>query len=501
MEEDIKSENIENLEEENESDSKQSFDLDDIIKMVSELAGKGQGQGTIIKNLYYIKENAGLVVGDDAEIEEITFQKEAKNNIYSRTTNHKCMIDDKVKLIEWLSEHYNDFEMAFMISVAVFERTPYLWVYDMAESLYELMEKEEALSTKVKIPNNQRLEVIGAKKYRDYIYNHTGKIESEFICFQNDTYAQIILVNVWQEFIFLRDTLLNWLNNYISTLNYSKAIMAVNAIALFASCDFDYFYRNEIKILFKKNEFMTDFAVAQIMSQVYEDDRYQDNVKKLFLYWSKGGGVGNVHYSLTALLTCMIRDWKQDKIEIAVREYFNEILKSISTGSESRYKVFLPVFFSIGRRRAEYFKAVVSVLYDKLTECNRQREKRNIGILFFWLLTIDDQQSNVDVINSKKNKDMIFVKMCLIKNDTAIKVRALWRFIWTNRELRRPTKAFLEKYLYQYGGCEQAQIDYLRQFLYSFQESNEERENMDYFLKKISLRSKRSVRAAERINH
>ena len=124
-----------------------------------------------------------------------------------------------------------------------------------------------------------------------------------------------------------------------------------------------------------------------------------------------------------------------------------------------------------------------------------------VGLAFFLLLQIDDSESNVDVNQKGKNKDMIFVKMCLIKNDISLKVQELWKYLWKSREFHKLTKAFLEKYLYQYGGCGQRDIDYLRQFLYSFLDSEVDRNNMEFFLKKISLKNHMRVRAAERINH
>ena len=72
--------------------------------------------------------------------------------------------------------------------------------------------------------------------------------------------------------------------------------------------------------------------------------------------------------------------------------------------------------------------------------------------------------------------------------------------IWTSRELHGVTKKFLERYIYQYGGCGQRELDYLRDFLYSFQDTESDQRNMDYFLKKIAMRKKQPVKVAERIN-
>ena len=49
-------------------------------------------------------------------------------------------METEEQLMQWLRKHYNDFEMAFLIALAVFEKSPYLWVYEMAEELFALFE-------------------------------------------------------------------------------------------------------------------------------------------------------------------------------------------------------------------------------------------------------------------------------------------------------------------------------------------------------------------------
>lgn len=462
-------------------------------------------QQFVIENLLFVKENMGCILGDHADINDISLGGNQKrdNQCWETFTSDKCVVEDRETLVSWLTQHYNDFEMAFIIALAVFEKTPYLWVYEMAEELFSLMEgdKEEARQNKIRIPNNQRIKTVGGRKYLDGIYNHTGRIENEFICFQKPEYATRVLECMWNEFIFFREILVRWLISYISNQNYSKTIRAVNALAELATLDFDYFNKNVIKALWDRNEFMADFAISQVVVQVHKDGRYRDNAEKLFKYWARGG---NLNYSLTALMICVNAGWDQEKVQLAVEGYIVHLLLDMKANRRDKYRRMLPVFYEIGSRKAVYFKAIVCNLYDKLMECAQKKqrsEKVLIGLIFFLLLQIDDSESNIDINQKEKNRDMIFVKMCLIKNDVAHKVQELWRYLWKSREFHKLTKEFLEKYLYQYGGCKQSDIDYLRQFLYSFQDSEEDRNNMEFFLKKISFKNKRPVRTAERINH
>lgn len=459
----------------------------------------------IAKNLNMIKENAGIVVGDQADLGDINLHAKAKDEgpHGSGTVGDGCVADNEQALTDWLAQHYNDYEMAFMIALAVFGKTPYLWVYSMAESLFYRMEKveKEPAQQMQTVPSTLRLQTIGGLRYQDYVYNHMGKVESEFICFQKSEYADRVLWCVWNEFIFFRKTLVDWLAEYVYDQNYTKNILAVEALAKLASFDFDYFNQFVVKVFFDKREFKMDFAVAQIMSHAYRNEKYRDNIDKLYKYWSTEG---NPHFSLTALMLGVDGNWGQEKMQIAVEGYFDNLMHGMNPNVRENYKMLLPVFYTIGERKTAYFKAAVTVLYDKLMlyRERKHRTKRSlVGLVFFWLLEIDDMQSNVDVNRQNRHKDMIFVKMCLMENETAPKVQELWRYLWTSKSFHKLVKTLLQKYLYQYGGCSEKDIAYLRCFLYSFQDDKSSRDDMEYFLKKISIRSNRPIRAAERINH
>lgn len=479
----------------------------DLEGLFQKLSGEN-GSVISINNINIMKENSGIITGDQTSIEDIdVFPKEKIKTHTEKQGNGleiwECFIDNDEKLMEWLTEHYNDFDMAFLIALAVFEKTPYLWVYDAAEELFCMMdnEKEDIQSAKVKTANIQRIKSVGGKRYIDVIYNHTGKVENEFVCFVKTSYAKNVLTCVWKEYIFLRKILVKWLNKYISNKNYSKATRAIKAMAFLARYDFDFFSREVIRMLLLRKEILADYAVAQIMSQIYIDRKYQGNIDKIFEHWAK---IDSVHYSLIALMICLESKWEQKRIELVVEKYIDKLIQNARMGIFNEYERELPTFFAITQRKAVCFKAIVTVFYEKLKMYEERRyrtERNNICAVFFLFLLIDDGQSNIDILNSQKNKDMIFVKMCLVNNDIALKTRELWKALWKNKEVHRPVKELLERYLYQFGGCNQQQIAYLKKFLYSFIDTDTDRENMDYFLKKISWKSQRPVKAAERVQY
>lgn len=508
----------EEYEEKREGKDKEDIDTptDDIAgilekgfgRILEKMGEEHQKTPVSVQNLNYIYHNDGIVTGNNANMQDIDLQKEndlkADQEPQNTDIDVKCFIANRSKLMSWFTKHYEDYEMAFVIALAVFEKMPYLWVYTMAEEFYALLESpsKDIHPVKEKMANTNRINSVGGKIYHSIVYNHTGKTEEVFICFQGAGYSQNVLECVWSEYIFLRENLIQWLAGYISDKNYSKAIRAIKALALFAQLDFDYFNREIIPKLFTRKSFLSDYAIAQILLQVYHNEKYQKNIENIYMHWAK---LPDIHYLFTALIIGTENKWPQNVMEIAIERYLERSIQEINSGMNKEYIEMLSHFFSIGQRKAIYFKAIVSVLYEKLKmyQGRKYRPLRiSVGISFLLLLYIDDSQSNIDIQNPEKHKDMIFVKMCLINNDaadTTLKLRQLWKFIWTCKELRSNTKDLLEKYLYQYGGCSTQQITYLKKFLYCFLDAEDGKRNMDYFLRKIAMQRKHPVIVAEKV--
>lgn len=462
-----------------------------------------QNKSTIIYNIYSFLYNDGIIFGDNANLESVQFgsRQKQERNTDDIAVSAECVLEDEDRLSQWLTEHYNDFEMAFLLALAVFEQFPCSWVYEIAEDLFQIMgnDREPADRDRIRMPHRQRIEIIGAQEYKYYIYNHTGRMEDDFIRFQKKEYAVSVLKCVWKEFRYFRETLFIWLEKYISETNYAKNAKVIRALAQLLEHDFPYFESRMLRPLLKKEDFMTDFAVAQIMSQAHNNPQYSDNIENLFSYWI---GMRRLRWSFIALMTCA-NDWPESKIRLAIEAYMDEMLKEKETGYGTGYVNGLSICYAIGHRKAAYFCAMVDVLYDKLQQYSsgKDREMRNhVGEIFQYLIFIDFNESNIDVNREDRHRDMVFVKLCLMKHETALKVQTLWKYIWKNRKMRRRTKSLLERYLFQFGGCDEKYTDSLRRFLFSFQDTPEEKADMEYFLQKISLKSRLPVRTAEKIN-
>lgn len=226
----------------------------------------------IIHTLNLLKNDSGIVFGDHASLKDVTFDGEPGKDTSgdNKEGDENCIAADKEQLTKWLTQHYEDFEMAFILALAVFEKLPCMWVYEIAEDLFVLMggDKEETNQNRIRTPHQKRVKAVGGKIYRNYIYNHTGRVQEEFICFQNIKYAPRVLECVWDEFRYFREQLIGWLEKYISKTNYSKTIRAINALSKLLQYDFNYFERKAIKPLLDSNDYIADFAVAHLMLQI-----------------------------------------------------------------------------------------------------------------------------------------------------------------------------------------------------------------------------------------
>lgn len=456
----------------------------------------------IINLILFFLKNDGIVFGDNADLENVDFTKVEKQEKRSDDipVGTECVLKDEDSLSQWLAAHYNDFEMAFLIALAVFEELPCSWVYEITEELFQIMGGgETADQNRIRIPHRQRIKIVGAQEYKYYIYNHTGRVEEDFIRFQRQEYAARVLKCVWKEFRFFRETLFFWLEKYIAKTNYTKSVKAIRALANLLEHDFPYFESRLLRPLLKKEDLMTDFAVAQILSQAHENPQYRGNIENLFSYWT---GMRKLRWSVLSLMMC-VNDWPEPKIRLAIETYIDETLKEREAGYGAGYVGCLPVCYAIGHRKAVYFRIMAEVLYDRLQQYSsrKDREKQNhVGYIFLDLITVDFNESDIDVNREDKHKDMVFVKLCVMNNETALKAQALWKYIWKNRKMRSQTKSFLEKYLFRFGGCNEQYARTLRRFLFSFQDTSEERADMEFFLQRISLRSRLPVRVAEKID-
>ena len=463
-----------------------------------------------IQTMNFVKNNSGVVFGDHANMDTLEIGKNEKNDEHPGQTinfsGKSSIFESEETLMEWMGTHYNDFEMAFLVTLAVFERTPYLWVYEMAEELFGLFpleeeEREAKQKEKEKMPSKQRILAAGAGLYHSFLYNHMGAVTCEFIRFVEPGYTHMVLNCVWKEFLFFRKILVDWLKTYIFCENYSKIQKAVNALAHLATFDYYYFDQHIIRNFLGEKKIETDFAAAQILTYTYEDEQYQKNIALQLKHWAT---LGNLHYSLTSLMVCSMGNWNQEQVEVIVNAYFRQVTAELQAGIPGAFFSNLSAFYEIGERRSAYFKSIVSALYEKFSHCTQRKHqplKECIITIFLVLLWIDYGKSHIDMVNEKRNRDMIFVKMTFIKNEERQKLLALWNYVWKNRGTRKESKNLLELYIYQYGGCSLKQAQYLKQFLYSFLDTTEDRTEMDFFLQRIAFKQKRPVKPAQRVHY
>lgn len=96
----------------------------------------------IINTLNLLKNDSGIVFGDRASLENVTFGGELREDTSEESSmvDRNCIVASKEKLSKWIEKHYEDFEMAFLLALAVFEKLPCMWVYEMAEELFGMME-------------------------------------------------------------------------------------------------------------------------------------------------------------------------------------------------------------------------------------------------------------------------------------------------------------------------------------------------------------------------
>lgn len=112
----------------------------DFFRKVLEESGRDDDKKNIYIQ-YRIVNNHGIMASDSAQIEKIYTndqeelkekEKKVKRNIFS----------DESKRSMWLVENYEAYPMALMITVAVFDAMPYMWVMRAKRCSYKSFENK-----------------------------------------------------------------------------------------------------------------------------------------------------------------------------------------------------------------------------------------------------------------------------------------------------------------------------------------------------------------------
>lgn len=511
----------------NDADLSQS--IQDFIKLRSDIFSKGSNISYNITINQISGDNISgnaqkFDFGEQNEFDDVTISN--KNDADEPPLEKKDVkvdLSDSRKIYEYLKENRQSPYCAFLIALSIFEKCQLELVRNEAETLYGILAEEQreiihpngehqiVQRESFEVSQKELTDNFGLCFYNDYLITFGGKIQSGFVRFASKKYSDNILRVIFMEFITLKNKIVGYLTQLICSEKISLYVAAINAIKKICDINPEFFISGIVTRLIKNKTIPSDIAVAEILCSIAKmsDDTY--NAEK-FLEAVYGKNK-DVHYYITTLLMCKTLKYEREKIAKLIRPILCELetqphleftLKNINIElpEEENYIKNIGVFYNIGERYAEYYKALVYEFCRRLEGLKRSDPQRAYVYLVLILFIQEDyNESYFNTDKPAKFKDMIFIRLVLRDKETADKLIYLWAELLGSRKFSLTAKKFLGNYLYRRDKYDLKEKEYkkIELFFVRLVQTASIHKTMMFFLKNMATSPKEHNRIACRI--
>lgn len=390
-------------------------DKDSIETLSEYLNGESSKNNVYIS--YRIVNNHGVLAGDDAKFENISFKgTSASREKYSKASVFK----DKNALPRWLSDNYESYPMALMIATAVFDSLPYAWIIQAATRLFQTFDYREKADCTYAM--TEILSQFEAEICKGELNTYTGDVSIDIVHLLKTEYQEKILRYIWQQYPQMQDKIMNWLQSYNTERPFSMSKRALETMALLVDWDYYYFQNNMVSRIANDKNIFTDMMIGQILIYLNQKEEYKKNVFNLLKGWSKER---QLHYLLTTLFVCAQLQDKDKILEDTIECYIQRTLEEMNKENAFQYQANLYDFLGVGIRSYTFYRLLIEQLYDRVNEDISSMEKHTVYGLFLKLFAIDISQSNPE-----NGEDVILIKLCMSSHTVTEYLCFLWRMVW-----------------------------------------------------------------------
>lgn len=473
---------------------------------------------------------SGNAVNDSAGHDNIfeqavSFHSESKcENSVCENKKSEVDLSDYKAVYEYLKTQQCNPYCSLVISLSIFDNSQYDLVCEEARLLYEMLVDEtyivttsEGEKTKVhrdafEISRQEATSIFGIRFYQDTLITFGGRIETDFIGFSSNEHACNILRCVFKEFLVLKDKITGFLTRLICSEKIILYAAAINALKNLCDINPEYFISKIVVRLLKEKSIPSDIAVAQMLCSIAENSKNIYSADKYLNFISKVDK--DIHYYIITLMMCKTLAYNRKKIGKLIHPIIQELISQ--PGLQlllNSMKMDLPVeddfinnvdlFFNIGNRYAEYYIALVSELYEFLSNMKRNDGRRDL-ICFVTLLFIkeDYNESCLSTNDEKKFVDMIFIRLILrLKDNTANKLVYLWSEILRNKKFKVIGERYLAGYLSQRNRVAISDTEYrkIKFFFLKLAETDTVKGKTQFFLKRLYTHPRNRIDLAGKI--
>lgn len=455
----------------------------------------------------------------------VSFHSEPKseNNKYE---DKKSEVDlsDYNAIYEYFKAQQSNPYCSLIIALSIFDNSQYDLVCEEAKLLYEMLVEETYIVTTSEgeknkvhrdafdISRQEATLMFGIRFYQDTLITFGGRIQTDFIGFSSGDHASNILRCIFSEFLVLKDKITGFLTRLICSEKIILYAAAINALRNLCDINPEYFISKIVIRLLKEKSIPADIAVAQVLCSIAENSRNIYSADKYLNSISKVDK--DIHYYIITLMMCKTLAYNRKKIGKLIRPILQELISQpslqlllnsmkIDLPDEDDFINNVDLFFNIGNRYAEYYIALVSELYEFLSNMKRNDERRDL-ICFVTLLFIkeDYNESCLNTNDEKKFVDMIFIRLILrLKDDTANKLAYLWSEILGNKKFKTIGERYLTGYLLQRNRVVISDTEYkkIKFFFLKLAETDNIKGKTQFFLKRLYTNPRNRIDLAGKI--
>lgn len=416
------------LKDENDDNEKSKKILDDedtcLENMIHSIKDNA---GNVNIYIQYQKEyltNNGVMTGEGTEFHDINFSGEMSPS-FSKSTS--TIVENSSLLSQWITEHYYNMGVPYLLSCAVFYSMPYMWISKEADKLFLLLHNGKDGLQK-EIFGQQNIIEFGAEIYRDDVNLDTGKTQVDFVRFSKESYPKVILKCVWNEFPQIRDVITNWLKDSMLSKRNSIFCRANYMLGKLAKEDYYYFSHYIVKQLFFGKNILLDMGLAQIVLSLDKVEKYKENFNKLLNNWSKEH---KVHYLLTVILICLEKKNRRQNLESAINIYLIEVFDCIMNNRENEFSCRVFDFFAVGMRNFTFYRITIECLYRL---AGHTKLKREVCSLFLMLFSVDTLMAR---FGEQEIQEAIFIKLTYYSSNVRSQLCKLWQLVWNSHYHRK----------------------------------------------------------------
>lgn len=398
--------------------------------------------GTIINNYKIFNtygDNPNFVVAEN--IENSSIQGETGSNGVSNNPQDEIVpIVDEKSFEKYINRFKNTNKFVALIAIASLgkiEETNFDYVCNKLKKYIDKIiqpSDEDKYEDSLFESRTSLLKSIFSTRVTIKRNTHTGLINTNCICFTDETLSMKIRKWIWCMYPQFRDIIIDWLIELSNINKWFLCAMAQNGIAEYATIDFEYSLDKIFAKLYKNPNYSEISTLAFVIEKLYEKNICEANLDKMLLNWF---GYENNDLWMVSFRLCA--KGYANKCNEKITEVLNKHI-FIPNYRNDRYFLYIMGF---AHRSKLISEKLINVLHEHFEKQKLKSQKDQTAKIFLWLMMYDFFATDENYPN------LIFVD-CANTLELRKQMRPIVQHILGNFQLRTELYELLNAFLIEY---------------------------------------------------